>query len=273
MTDIKDPRSADSPDGDVVKNLRERYSRLNEVLSLYDGVQPRTDSPDSPNRSELDARYRIAVTDLFVEYALDLLKKKADQYQRWGYTVYTLGVLFIFIGIAVAAIQMFWPSQLLRSDSSSMPPTHAATTTSIAASAALTPTGGTASTTTSAHPPEVSPWLDLLSRFVRAFTFYGLLVLAAVKTWQFGKALLDQSERLFERRHALRQGRLFVHLKHGEVSIDEMDRVFAWNLDQPNAFASIMADAKAPWGAALAEFTKILPELLKIGADSAKKEK
>lgn len=95
---------------------------------------------------------------------------------------------------------------------------------------------------------EVS-WHDLLMGFVKAFTFYGLLVLGAVVLKRFGKALIDQSERLLNRRHALREGRLYLHLKDGRVStVEEFDQAFNWNATQGNAFADINTEAQSPWG-------------------------
>ena len=255
----------------IVQSLEARYSRLTSVLRLYDDIPPPNGAEESLPPVDVKKRYRLAVTDLFVETALDLLQKKADIYQARGYWAYALGVLVIFAGISVASIQMFNFRPLLPTQA--FQHSVAAVLPAIAPSSASAPSGTASKAIVQSpqYPAEPSPWIDLLSRFIRAFTFYGLIVLAAVKIWQFGKAMLDQSERLFERRHALRQGRLFAHLNDGKISIEQLERAFAWNLDQPNAFANIVTDAKAPWGAASAEFTKILPELLKIGADSARR--
>lgn len=84
---------------------------------------------------------------------------------------------------------------------------------------------------------------------------------------------MDQAERLHDRRHALRQGRLFVHLRDGVLTVDEMDRAFAWNIQQPNAFGEMPTDAKAPWGSAIADLGKVLPEAVKAGADAARGSK
>lgn len=116
-------------------------------------------------------------------------------------------------------------------------------------------------------------WLALTTMFTRAFTAYGMVVLAAVGLWRYGKAMLDQAERLYERRHALRQGRLFVHLNDGKLSIDEMEKAFKWNESQENAFANIHTEASAPWGAFAKEFLKNLPEIYKAGVQSLGKGK
>lgn len=116
------------------------------------------------------------------------------------------------------------------------------------------------------HPAE---WIDLVSTFMRAFTFYGFVMLSAVALWRFGRAMFDQSERLFDRRHALRQGRLYVHLAAGKISIEEMEKAFAWNQAQANAFENLATDAKAPWGAILSELIKTAPALVQAGTDMA----
>ncbi len=77
----------------------------------------------------------------------------------------------------------------------------------------------------------------------------------------FGKSFIDQAERLFNRRHALREGRLYLHLQNGKVgSVEEFDKVFNWNTSQDNAFATIVTDAQAPWGTALKEALNIIPK-------------
>lgn len=116
-------------------------------------------------------------------------------------------------------------------------------------------------------------WLELLSTFTRAFTAYGMVVLAAVGFWRYSKSMLDQAERLYERRHALRQGRLFVHLNDGKLSIEEMEKAFRWNDSQENAFARINTEASAPWGSVAKEFAKSFPEVFKAGLQATSKGK
>ena len=102
-------------------------------------------------------------------------------------------------------------------------------------------------------------WLELLSSFMRGFTAYGMIVLTAVALWRYGKAMLDQAERLLERRHALRQGRLFVHLNKGQLSISEMENAFNWNVSQNNAFGNMATDSQAPLGALAKDLSRVAP--------------
>lgn len=116
-------------------------------------------------------------------------------------------------------------------------------------------------------------WLELSSSFVRSFTAYGMIVLASVGFWNYSKAMLDQAERLYARRHALRQGRLFVHLNDGKLTIDEMEKAFSWNESQANAFANINTEASAPWGAFAKELAKSFPDIFKAGIQAISKGK
>ncbi|MBF0416273.1 MAG: hypothetical protein HQL79_10960 [Magnetococcales bacterium] len=113
-------------------------------------------------------------------------------------------------------------------------------------------------------------WIDLIASFIRGFTMYGMIVLVSVGMWRFGRAMLDQAERLFEKRHALRQGRLFVHLNDGELSIEQMKEAFNWNLSFSNAFGEMPTDASAPWGNVINELVKIIPEIVKSNLESSK---
>ncbi len=110
---------------------------------------------------------------------------------------------------------------------------------------------------------DAGTWLALTSRFTQAFTFYGMIVLGAVGLSRFSRAMLDQAERLLERRHAVRQGRLFVHLSDGRISLEQMEKAFNWNVSQANAFGGLSTDAKAPWGAALEAVARTVPETVK----------
>jgi len=175
-------------------------------------------------------RYRLSITDLFVEKAQYYLEHRARVYELLGYAMYS-GALFLFIiGAVLASYKMLFYD----------PP----------------------------KPQDADKilYVDLLSRFVLAFTGYGFLVLTGVASARGARACLDQRERLLAKRHSLRQGRLYLHLAGGHVTIDEMERAFNWNHSQSNAFTHMPTDTKAPWGAVLEEVVKITPELVKTGA-------
>lgn len=174
--------------------------------------------------------YKHAITDLFVEKAITYLEEKANKYSRLGNVAYIIGLFIILVGIGIAASQYLYGKDILDS-------------------------------------VKAQGWEIITTRFVLAFTFYGFIVLAAVGLWRFGRAMLDQAERLLERRHALRQGRLFVHLHDGELSIEDMEKAFQWNVNNYNAFSEMNTDAKAPWGQVMSEAIKGSSEVAKAAKD------
>lgn len=173
-------------------------------------------------------QYNLAVTDLFVEKALSFLNRKARKYE---YSAYSLFFIVFILGIftvynAYVGIQ--------KSPFSDIVDTDYGTT-----------------------------WARITILFIKSFTFYGLLVLAISLLYRMIKSLFDQAERIKDRRHALRQGRLYVHLKGGVVDLEEMKEAFNWNSTQPNAFSEFNPDAQAPWGILSKEALKTIQEGLK----------
>jgi hypothetical protein len=55
----------------------------------------------------------------------------------------------------------------------------------------------------------------------------------------WSRALFHEAMVLYNRRHALRFGRLFVYAKGGEVSLDELETAFKWNYEFTSAFKDI----------------------------------
>lgn len=198
---------------------------------LADASTPSGGRNTAPISAETRA-YRLAVTDLFVEKALDYLEDQALHYRRLGYGANIVAVLAVITGAVIAAYQ-----------------------------AGFLRTGGLLSYLEGHF---FNPnWQYLVMSFTRAFTAYGMIVLIAVGLWRIGKAMLDQAERLMERRHALRQGRLFVHLNDGQLSIQNLEKAFNWNVSQSNAFANIPTHAQAPWGAVAKEIIGTIPDLVR----------
>lgn len=176
-------------------------------------------------------RYRLAVANLFVEKAQYHLEERANYYLGFGIALSILAFLTCLFGICLAV------------------------------------------TKTIGFSEDNSPgnWIDLTYRFTIAFTAYGLIVLLAVNFAKFAKACLDQRERLLTKRHSLRQGRLFLHLRAGLASIEDLQKAFDWNNPQTNAFTELNADAKAPWGNVLQEMVKIIPQLVTTGINAAER--
>lgn len=122
-------------------------------------------------------------------------------------------------------------------------------------------------------PPPPSTSFEFFQQLLPKFTFYGMLVLLAVGLCRYGKAMLDQSERLREKRHALRQGRLFVHLKNGELDINELEKAFAWNAYMGNAFGSMQTETKSPLGAVVGDTNALAKKIVSALAREKGQEK
>lgn len=182
--------------------------------------------------------YNLAVTDLFVEKALTYLNRKARIYSRQGFLLITLSFFSIAIAGCVALANM--NSTDLFQDFK----THEYLATHM-----------------------------IIVGFTKSFTFYGLIILFAVYAGRMGKALFDQAERMKDRRHALRQGRLFVHLNGGKLTIDELDKAFNWNTSQDNAFYHFNPEAQAPWGNMFKEMMITMRETAKSSMELAKSVK
>jgi hypothetical protein len=65
------------------------------------------------------------------------------------------------------------------------------------------------------------------------------IVAAVVLLIKLAIALLHEATVLFHRRHALRFGRLFVYMNHGNVNPKDLQKVFQWNNEFSTAFKNI----------------------------------
>ncbi|HLP48402.1 MAG TPA: hypothetical protein VK469_20850 [Candidatus Kapabacteria bacterium] len=216
--------------------------------------------------------YHLAVTDLFVEKAQAYLEAQAHKYSLWGYIANILAILIIGSGAGFAIYQMVNFGNPHSFTNQAIANAHAI---DLANDKTATPTKYPDSSKVTAADINANEytWQYLILAFTKAFTAYGMIVLIAVGLWRFGKAMLDQAERLLERRHALRQGRLFVHLSDGRLTIEELEKAFNWNMTQNNAFADIKTEAQAPWGVVLKELIRIMPEIIKNANSNADKTK
>lgn len=158
--------------------------------------------------------YHIATTDLFVEKAIAYLEHDYENYMKVGNKRILLGYIITIVGIITSLLFMI--DKDLCDGASSL-----------------------------ATCPRFT-YEEILSKTLKGISFYAMLVTLAVALWRSGKANLQQAERLRERRHALRQGRLFVHLKDGALTIDELDKAFNWNAHKENGFDTMSAEANAP---------------------------
>lgn len=188
--------------------------------------------------------YRLAVTDLFVEKAIAYLEEDYDRYVFWGRCLFIIAMSILFIFGICPAIYVYLFRQI---------PGCEFTFGQIVVAKCNS-----------------LEWTTIVSSFISGFTYYGIVVLLSVVCSRLGRAMMDQAERLHEKRHSLRQGRLYIHLNNGEVTVDDIEKAFDWNVSKGNAFANIPTEASAPWGGVLREIARAVPEILRRGKDIAK---
>lgn len=260
----------------VFRRLLLRYAQLDELHSAIDTKKLLSDTKN------LDDKLKYAITDLFVEKALAYLEEPSKKYKKNGLFAYKIGIIVVIIGMIIAGIQLFYvpntETEITIKDAHNTKQQHNDTTTQNSQNITETPAQMKLIVTEkhfcdkeikksvivenqklsdsqsmkflidNLEYNDKSSTIEYLKVFTKSFTFYGLLIMIAVGCWRYGKSMMDQSERLFEKRHALRQGRLFVHLKGEEMEIDEMIKAFDWNVSKNNAFTNMKTEAKAPIG-------------------------
>lgn len=216
--------------------------------------------------------YRLAITDLFVEKAQYHLERRADHYRLLGYALYVIAVSLFCLGSYFAIFGL-----PVNNDVGCLPKVVCAEQSVVATSSpssVVTTSNVQVGTSAVVQQPAIldttDKWINFLRGFVRAFTAYGLIVLTAVILARGARACLDQRERLLTKRHSLRQGRLYLHLTGGRVTVEDLERAFNWNHEQHNAFTHMPTDAKAPWGNVAEEIVKIVPELVKTGVNATR---
>ncbi len=218
---------------------------------------------NKPDQDHNSLAYRLATTDLFVEKAIIYLEKDYEDYKSWGKSLTKLSFLPLVIGVLVSAFigyYLYFPhvlSQFFPLPSPPPPPSPDKLSECLAGIVCFIQLNN-------------SDWPGIVSKFVAAFTFYGFLVLVSVSCWRHTKVMMDQLERLKERRHSLRQGRLFIHLNEGKVSIDELEKAFEWNVSRGNAFATMQTEASAPWGSVVKEALQGIANAFKFGKEPQK---
>ncbi len=211
----------------VVQNTRKINKNTEKTKSKTERNEDVSEHIRYYSNDELALRY--ATIDLFVETAISHLEKDSENYKKKGKNYYDLGITTIAVGIAVSfSFMLYCINNVALSENIN--------------------------------------WGALTLKFITGFTFYGFLVIAAVGLTRFGKAMLDQSERLSETKHALREGRLHMHLIDKEISIEDISKLFNWNMKgNQNAFSNLETDNKAPWGTVFSDVIKATANAVKPG--------
>ena len=161
------------------------------------------------SKEKFDEVFLLATVDVFVEKAQRLLTLRA----RW---LIFAGVITASLGLALLCYMAYV--------------IHTATLTSLFAG----------------YNPDNTNILMVLvlkSSTVAAFMVGAIILLA-----QLSKAFLHEATVLYNRRHALRFGRLFVYLKKGDIELKDLQDAFKWNDEFSTAFKQMQMDnlAKSP---------------------------
>jgi hypothetical protein len=151
--------------------------------------------------------FQLAAVDVFVEKAQKQLSDRAASYRVWGCVTALASLALIVFGIIV-----------LRDNRT---------------------------VTTMLSELEVAdrnnPWIMTLV-LLRASSMAGLMAGAIIYLIFISRALLHEMVVLYQRRHALRFGRLFIYLHPEKISVEEMLAAFNWNAEYRSAFRDIRAD-------------------------------
>ncbi|MDD2898405.1 MAG: hypothetical protein PHI31_06795 [Desulfuromonadaceae bacterium] len=76
-------------------------------------------------------------------------------------------------------------------------------------------------------------------KLVKTTTISALILGADVMLMGLAKSLLHEAMVLYNRRHALRFGRLYVYTQNGNVNIDKLIDAFEWNSEYTSAFKDL----------------------------------
>jgi len=153
----------------------------------------------------------LAVTDVFVEKAQNLLTSR-------GRYLYALGFLSVLIGVIILISYSIF---IVNMDSSKE--------------------------IDHLIKAKNYEYQYLTIYLMKATTVTAIVVGVSVYLFNLSKSFLHEGTLLFHRRHSLRFGRLFVYLAEAEdISLNELERAFRWNEEYSTAFKEIKTEIRTP---------------------------
>lgn len=187
--------------------------------------------------------FTLATVDVFVEKAQRELTTRAEQYRWWG-SATAVGAFALMI---LAALVLFVPIVL----GFLSPPKEVAQPHLLAVG-------------------QRTDWGAVVVSLVRYSTLGAFVVGAIMYLVFISRALLHEMVVLYQRRHALRFGRLFIYLHPDKISVTELQAAFNWNAEYRSAFKDIRAEklVQLPAGRTVefaAELAEMVRELAKQG--------
>ncbi len=184
---------------------------------------------------EMDQLFALAATDVFVEKAQRVLTRRAI-------ALYVSGGIAIFVTVVILiAATLFIAHQLNQPvDEKIIQSTRA-----------------------------------LILRLFQA-TALSAFVLAAVKLLvSLTRSFFHEALSLFERRHALRFGRLYVYLKKGAITDKRLEEAFQWNKESRTSFLDLKPEvvAETILHKAFETVSKLPPETIKAAFSATSRKK
>jgi hypothetical protein len=77
---------------------------------------------------------------------------------------------------------------------------------------------------------------ELILRIFQSIAFSAYILVAVKYLISLGRSFYHEASSLRERRHALRFGRLFMYQRKGEVTLEELQEAFQWNMISTSSF-------------------------------------
>ncbi|NTV60611.1 MAG: hypothetical protein HGA77_04810 [Chlorobiaceae bacterium] len=165
--------------------------------------------------------FSLSITDLFVEKAQAVLSRRGNFLIRAGaFTVFSAIMLLIF-GFFVAIfsqplldiLQKYINSELkinIKFDS--------------------------VQTALLGNKRSDGPWVLLLYYLIKTLGITAYIYICVKLLLSLARSFFHEGLSLFERRHALRFGRMYIYLKKGNVSEKWLERFFQWNKETKTSF-------------------------------------
>ena len=233
----------------IQAGLEIRYSLLDKAINRITQIinNEFADDPTVATRSEVPlppiSILQLATIDVYVEKAQDYLTQRAKTNEFWA-VLASFSALVVMGGAACAGAYTL----LLHGDP--CPSVLGPSPTPDQINAAIR--GGIQNHCV--YPQ--TAWTDLLFAYLGKATILGLLLGIAYFFVALARALFHEATILKNRRHSVRLGRMYLHLKVlsanseeglakviGQFSVDDLERCFGWNLETSTAFKDIRPEA------------------------------
>jgi hypothetical protein len=208
----------------VMGELMLRYGAALDARDVVDKFMPTGNGKDL----EIPLGARLAITDVFTEKAIVQLTRRANAYAFFG-----LAMLLTFVMLSVYAFHHL--TQDYYSDL-------------IYTSYPISSADGSVDKRVQVHVLWTGYTFGL--ELSRHLAIGGILASGLYLCFSFAKSFIEEATLLYNRRHAIRSGRLAIWLKSGDVTSEDIARFFGVAAGEKSALSSIDASVagKTPIG-------------------------